>query len=214
MKFYTTFEHEDITPTSLVFLLHGWGANGQDLISVAHMWQRHFPETLFICPEAPEVCDANPMGFQWFPLGDWSPEEFRKGAENSRIKLDSFIHAKMEEFNIPPEKVILMGFSQGMMMALSVGLRQKIAFGGVLGYSGALIDEDETLPETYAKPDICLIHGEGDNVVTIDRHDDAVEWLKTHNYHIESLKIPRLEHGIDENGLIRGLTFIKGTFRK
>ena len=121
MKFYTTSAYEnlgkDIDPTSLVFLLHGWGANGMDLLSIAEMWQRHFPETLFICPEAPDVCDANPAGFQWFPLGDWSPEVFRAGAAEAREKIDSFIHFKMEEFNVPADKVILMGFSQRHLRA-------------------------------------------------------------------------------------------------
>lgn len=214
MKFYTTSVQEHPEPTSLVFLLHGWGANGLDLLSIAEMWQKHFPETLFICPEAPEICDANPTGFQWFALGDWSPEVFRAGAASAREGINSFIHFKMEEFGVPAEKVILMGFSQGMMMALSTGLRQKQPFAGILGYSGALIDEEEDLPKKYPKPDICLIHGEADTVVPIERHDQAVEWLKEHEYHVESLKIPNLAHGIDENGLIRGLNFMKGTFRK
>ena len=77
-----------------------------------------------------------------------------------------------------------------------------------------MIDEEESLPHDYAKPDICLIHGDADTVVPVERHEQAVEWLQEHEYHIESLKVPKLQHGIDENGLIRGLTFMKGTFKK
>ncbi len=211
MKFFQTKRNENQPPSSLVFLLHGWGSNGRDLLSIADLWRPHLPDTLFICPEGPEVCDQNPMGYQWFSLGDWSPEFFIKGAEKARAPLNEFIQSKKKEYNMPADKIVMMGFSQGMMMALSCGLRQKDALGGILGYSGALIDNMEDIVDTYPKPPISIIHGLADDVVPVARHDEALAKLQSHNYQVDSLKVPGLAHGIEQQGLLAGLDFLKNT---
>ena len=210
MKFYspTLQDFSEKIPKSMVILLHGWGSHGQDLLPLAEIWQAHLPDTIFLSLEAHDICDQNPFGFQWFALGDWSDDVFRAGAEKARKPISDFLEMKISEYNLPPEKVILMGFSQGMMMALSVGLRQKKKIGGILGYSGALIDSESDLAETFSKPDICLIHGTADTVVPSDRHDEAVKWLQEHDYNVESLKIPGLSHSIEQLGLQKGLEFM------
>ena len=207
MKFFTSGKSNQ--PKSLVFLLHGWGANGQDLLPVAEMWRPAFPDTLFVCPQAPEVCDANPFGFQWFGLGDWSGAEIAAGAENAFPVLNDFIHQQMTALNVEPKKTVLMGFSQGMMMALYAGLRQETPLAGILGYSGALVGASETIPVSYPKTNICLIHGDSDPVVPVEMHDVAVKWLKDHQYSVDSLKVAGLAHGIDGMGLQKGTAFLQ-----
>ena len=209
MKFYATSQKPDSKPSSIVFLLHGWGANGKDLLTIAEAWQSSLPDTLFMCLEAPEVCDANPLGFQWFAVGDMGMETLEKGVIKAREGLNKYIHQVLKEHNVPPEKVVIMGFSQGMMMALSVGLRQEKPFAGVLGYSGAFMDKDDDLPEKYGKPAVCLVHGDADTVIPITLHEIAVEWLRNKQYKVDSLCVEGLPHGIEEKGLEKGREFLK-----
>lgn len=209
MKFFTISAHPDTAPSSLVFLLHGWGANGQDLLPIAEEWAQSLPQTLFICPEAPEVCDMNAAGFQWFSLGDWSERAMQDGIEQAAGPLEAFLSDQRAKYQIPPEKTVLMGFSQGMMMSLYVGLRQTEALAGILGYSGALLGPSDDLPEHYPKPEICLVHGLSDPVIPVAAHDAALGWLKGHGYTVSSLKVPGLPHGIDESGLKTGGEFLK-----
>ncbi len=210
MKFYaTTPLQPDIKPSSIVFLLHGWGADGRDLLSIADAWKQDFPDTLFVCLEAPQVCEANPFGFQWFSLGDMSEDTLKEGVISARQGVHDVIHSILQQQQVEPGNVVIMGFSQGMMMALSVGLRQEKPFAGILGYSGALADAEDNLPETYPKPDICLIHGEADSVIPVSMHQHSVDWLKTHQYSVESLRIPGLPHGIDMQALEKGREFLK-----
>lgn len=208
MKIFATMQHPDKQPESLVFLLHGWGANGQDLLPIAEIWQEYMPETLFICPQAPDICDQNPLGYQWFSLGDWSEEAMLRGIKEAAPHLDVFLSQQMKQYQVPPEKTILMGFSQGMMMALYTGLRQKEVLGGILGYSGRLLGEAD-IPVDSPKPPLCLIHGEADPVVPFVAHRHAVNWLIQHDYQVQSLSIPGLPHGIDDSGLETGSEFVR-----
>ena len=199
-------------PDSLVIMLHGWGANGADLISIADYWVDVLPDTLFIAPDAPEVCEQNPYGRQWFSLENWlrnrDISDVLTGAAKANGKLDTFLQNIMKEYKVPPEKVVLMGFSQGMMMAFYTGMRQKTALAGILGYSGAVCGVDEAKEAKYPQPPLCLIHGIADDVVPIALHHQAVEELTEAGYPIDSLEIPGLLHGIDPQGLQKGAEFL------
>jgi phospholipase/carboxylesterase len=209
MKTLTAQKHPDKAPANMVVLLHGWGANGADLIGLADQWMDSFPETLFIAPDAPEVCDANPMGRQWFGMGDWAPETIVQGAHNAHPKLDKYLQEKLAEYDLAPAQCVLAGFSQGMMMALHTGLRQKTPLAGILGYSGTLLGVESLKEAEYPKSSLCLIHGTADTVVPVELHDFAVSALGQMGYEVESLKVPGLPHGIDETGLEKGEDFLK-----
>lgn len=195
-------------PTSLVIFLHGYGSNGADLIGLANVWADMLPETVFVSPDAPDVCDESAFGFQWFSLGDWSIATMLKGAQNAHAKLDAYIKSTQQEYDIKPENTVLVGFSQGTMMALYTGLRQEQRLAGILGYSGALLGAEELAQVKTPKPPICLIHGDADTVVPVVAYDYAMAALKMGGYEVDGLRIPRLTHGIDDTALERGQEFL------
>jgi len=194
-------------PKTLVVLLHGYGSNGQDLISLAPYWQRHLPDTAFVSMDAPFLCEAG-MGYQWFSLQDYTPEALLKGAQTAAPHLDKFVDNLLKDYDLPAEKLALAGFSQGTMMALYAGLRRSPPIAGVLGYSGALIGA-ESLPEDGGKPPVMLIHGETDSVVPVEAWHQAQEILKARGYNLSGHTTPNLEHSIDMHGIEKGGEFLK-----
>ena len=123
----------------LVVLLHGWGADGPNLIDLADMFAPYLPDAHFIAPNAPYVCEVNPHGFQWFSLMERIPGKMLAGARNAADILNAFLDEQLGALSLPGEKLALVGFSQGTMMALHVALRRPKACAGVIGYSGALV---------------------------------------------------------------------------
>ena len=194
--------------TDLVVLCHGYGADGNDLIDLAPHWQRSMPTVAFAAPNAPEPCQAGP-GYQWFPISRLDPDAMRHGVEAAADKLDAFLDAELARMGLPQERLALVGFSQGTMMALHVGLkRTPIA---IVGYSGLLADR---LTEKLENPPpILLVHGDSDTMIppefmfesagTLGRAGAAVQW------HLS----PRTPHGIDETGLAAGGAFLGLAFR-
>ena len=196
---------------SLVILLHGLGSNGQDLISLAPIWAQQLPHTTFVSPDAPFACDMVPPGYpnsyQWFSLQDRDPAAILQGVQSAQPILDSFITEQIEKYDVPPEKVILCGFSQGTMMSLYTAPRYPVKLGGVLGYSGALCG----LPGEQKMP-ICLIHGEADDVVPVVAHRHASAHLTRAGYDVSGHTTPGLLHSIDEQGIASGAAFLKEMF--
>lgn len=195
-------------PTSMVILLHGYGANGQDLISLGEGWAKDLPGVVFVSPDAPNKCDMSPFGLQWFGLGDWSPVSLSRGAQAVSPWLNDLISQQMGQYKITPDRLVLAGFSQGTMMALYTALRwpQKIA--GVLGYSGALICTEDWDNITLQQPDICLIHGIADNVVPVAAHYHAAQMLQSKSLPFEGHVLPGLMHGINDYGQHLGRDFL------
>ncbi|MFK7839026.1 MAG: alpha/beta hydrolase [Bdellovibrionales bacterium] len=203
------YEHAPANPPkSLVILLHGLGSNGQDLISLAPMWSKDLDETVFISPDAPFACDMVPDGypnsFQWFSLQDRDPHVMLNGVMNAQPILDTFITEQIEKYNVPPEKTVLVGFSQGTMMSLHTAPRFPSQLGGVLGYSGALCGE----PGIRKMP-ICLIHGEADDVVPIEAYNHARGKLIGAGFRVSGHITTELAHSIDQAGLDAGAAFLK-----
>lgn len=201
--------HGPANPASLVCLIHGYGANGLDLLSLSHEWMNSLPNTLFIAPDAPEICENNPFGFQWFSIENWCEERLRSGAQSAHPILHQFIKEQMATYNVSEKDVVVCGFSQGTMMSLYTGLRQKTAFAGILGYSGALIGVEDLAALDLPKPPILLIHGEEDDVVPIELMATTYNALVDMKYDVEAQSLPQLAHSIDHRGIEAGRTFLK-----
>lgn len=193
-------------PKQLVVLLHGYGSNGQDLISLAPYWQPAVPDAVFVSPDAPFPCEVG-FGFQWFSLEDRAPEKYLEGAEMAHPILNAYLDETLKEYNLSDDALALVGFSQGTMMSLYTGLRRPKPPAGVLGYSGALIGF-ENLPEQENKPPVHLIHGESDSVVPVDKYHHTKVSLEGKGYQVTGHTTPHLEHSIDEKGIESGSKFL------
>lgn len=196
-------------PTSMVILLHGYGANGEDLLDLGREWQADFPDTVFIAPDAPDACEFSPMGYQWFSLADWTPVAMDSGAKRAAPALNAFIDQQLAAYKISDEKLVLCGFSQGTMMALYVALRRARKMAGVLGYSGALVCTEEWPRIALQKPDVCLIHGIADNVVPVGAYYHAAQMLEQYEFPFEGHVLHGLMHGINQYGLDLGRDFLR-----
>lgn len=208
-KIHNTHEYgSKEVPKNLVILLHGLGSNGQDLISLAPLWSADVPDTVFVSPDAPFACDMVPQGtpnsFQWFSLQDRDPHMVLQGVRTAQPILDTFITEQMEKYNVPPERTVLIGFSQGTMMSLYTAPRFPVTLGGVLGYSGALCGE----PGVRKLP-ICLIHGEADDVVPLTAYSHARGKLIGKGFKVTGHTTAGLAHSIDQAGIDAGGKFLK-----
>jgi len=192
-------------PEQLIILLHGLGANGDDLIGLVPMISAQFPRAHFIAPNAPYTCDMAPSGYQWFSLRDWSPASMLKGAQQAAPALNLFIDTQLKRFNLPDNKVALVGFSQGTMMALYAALRRPKPCAGVVGFSGAMIGEEGII----SKPPVCLIHGTQDMVVPFGAMALADAILKKEGVPVETFARPNLGHSIDPQGMGIAMAFLK-----
>lgn len=193
----------------LVIVLHGWGADGHNLIDLADMLAPSLPDAHFIAPNAPHVCEVNPFGYQWFSLQDRHPAHMLEGARSAATVLNHFIDAQLAALNLDNSKLALVGFSQGTMTALQVGLRRSPALAAIIGFSGALIGAETLMKELAARPPVCLIHGQNDDVVHFAAMGHATQALKDHGVDVVTHPRPFLGHSIDMEGLKIAGDFLK-----
>lgn len=205
-------------PKQIIVLLHGYGSNGQDLISLAPYWAASAPDTVFISPDAPFPCELG-IGYQWFSLGRSLEDvgtpvknygDFLEGAETAHKVLDNYLDKLLKAYELTADKMMLIGFSQGTMMSLYTGLRRKESLAGILGYSGALLGLDDV--DNQNKPPVRLIHGENDSVVPVSAYRDAIEKLSKKGYSVSGHTTSNLDHSIDEEGINSGAKFILECF--
>ncbi len=196
-------------PKQLVILLHGWGADGANLIDLADEFAATLPDALFVAPNAPFECEVNPYGYQWFSLTDRQPQHMLAGARHAADILNHFIDHALHDLKLDNSQLILIGFSQGTMTALHAGLRRMPAIGAIVGFSGALIGAEVLADEAKAKPPICLIHGEADDVVPFAAMKHATDSMKAHGLDVEAHPRPFLGHSIDMDGIKAALAFLK-----
>ncbi len=200
------------TAKQLVVLLHGWGANGDDLIGLAPYLARGLPDTAFVSPNAPFPCDANPMGLQWFSLLDRSEAQMLAGLRLAASLVDAFLDEELARLELPPDALGLVGFSQGTMLSLHLGLRRKAAPAQIVGFSGRLIGGEALGDEIVSRPPVLLVHGTADPVVPYQSSEIAAESLKAEGLDVELLLRPGLPHSIDEMGIAKGLAALRTAF--
>ncbi|GAB5468586.1 MAG: dienelactone hydrolase family protein [Rhodospirillales bacterium] len=200
------------TAKQLVVLLHGWGANGDDLIGLAPYLAQALPDAAFVSPNAPYPCEANPMGLQWFSLTDRSEARMLAGLRLAASLVDAFLDEELERQGLTPDALALVGFSQGTMLSLHVGLRRKSAPAQIVGYSGALIGADSLAGEIVSRPPTLLVHGQGDPVVPYQASEQAAAQLTANGVAVELLLRPGLPHSIDEAGLTKAATTLRKAF--
>ncbi len=199
-------------PEQLAILLHGVGADGNDLLGLAPQFQGALPGALFLSPHAPFSFDMAPVGYQWFSIGDFAPETRLAGARAAAPILDAFIDAQLAEHGLDEDRLVLIGFSQGTMMALHVGLRRERRLAGIVGYSGMLAGAEVLAGEIRSRPPVLLVHGDADPVIPVQALPAAVKGLKAAGVQVDSHVRPGLGHGIDAEGVRLGVAFAAGLF--
>lgn len=201
----------------LVVFLHGYGADGNDLIEIGRQWQRWLPDAAFVAPHAPEPCAMAGTGRQWFSLTFRDPHERWRGVNQAGPGLDAFLDAELKSHGLPPSRLALVGFSQGTMMALHVALRRAAAPAAVVGYSGMLVLEEgrgpESLsPQVRAKPPILLVHGDRDDVIPVEALFMSADALAAAEVPAQWHLSLGVAHGIDGEALRHGGLFLRHSF--
>ena len=201
--------------TALVVLLHGYGSDGNDLIALGETWRDVLPAAAFVAPHAPErLPQAGMGGFQWFPLTLRDPLEYGRGVRAAAPSLDHFLDAELARLRLGADRLALVGFSQGTMMALHVGVRRAVPPAAIVGYSGLLADPGTMAPARPDSPGILLVHGDRDEVVPAEALHAAREGLAVKGYAVAWHLRPDLGHGIDGDGLRYGGQFLAKSLAK
>ena len=201
------------TIRSVVVFLHGYGANGADLLGLADVLGEHLPDTLFVAPDAPETIPMMPSGLQWFPI-PWidgsSEEEAERGLMAASDDLNAFLDALMVDEDVLPEQVVLFGFSQGTMMALHVGPRREDSLAGIVAISGRLLAPDLLQDEVKTRPPVLLLHGDQDDVVPPKSLPEIAEALQAAGWQDVFAHVMKgTAHGIAPDGLSVALAFMR-----
>jgi len=196
----------------IVVLLHGYGADGNDLLGLADPLAPHMPDTAFVAPNAPERCTNNPFGFQWFPI-PWldgsSEEDATTGMMAAAEDLNAYLDQVLTEEGLAPENMILLGFSQGTMMSLHVAPRRTQAVAGIVGFSGRLLGPEMLAEEAVVKPPVMLIHGDSDDVVPPSSLPEAANALTEAGFETYAHVSEGTAHGIAPDGLSVALAFMR-----
>jgi phospholipase/carboxylesterase len=201
----------------LVVFLHGYGADGNDLIEIGRAWQQLLPQAAFVSPHAPEPCGQAPVGRQWFALTFRDPNERWVGANKAAPVMERFLDAELARHQLPPSALALVGFSQGTMMALHVGLRRAVPPAAIVGYSGLLVLPPDGNPETLAadiksRPPVLLVHGDQDELIPVEALFQGTQALAAMGVPAEWHLSAGIGHGIDPEGLRHGGEFLARAF--
>jgi phospholipase/carboxylesterase len=197
----------------LVVFLHGYGADGNDLINIGEAWQRLLPDTAFVSPNAPEPCGMAPVGRQWFPLTFRDPDERWLGVNAAAPILGDFLDNELQRRKLPESALALVGFSQGAMMALHVGLRRTASPAAIVGFSGMFVLPDDAPIEAVAaeirsRPPVLLVHGALDDLIPVQELTRASQGLAALGIPVEWHISRTIGHGIDAEGLRQGGEFL------
>jgi phospholipase/carboxylesterase len=203
----------------LVVFLHGYGADGNDLIDIGRAWAGLLPDAAFVSPHAPRACGQAPVGREWFPLTFREPNERWLGVNAAAPALEAFLDAELLRHKLPLSALALVGFSQGTMMALHVGLRRAVQPAAIVGYSGMLvtpedIDPDRFAAEIRARPPVLLVHGDEDPLIPVQALLQASQGLAALEVPVQWHISPGVGHGIDQEGLRHGGEFLARQFAR
>ena len=195
-----------------VIFLHGYGADGADLLGLAEPLAPHLPQTAFYAPNAPERCAGNPFGYQWFPIPwlDGSSEALAMaGMLAARDDLNAFIDRVLADEGLEPAALALVGFSQGTMMALHVAPRRPAPLAGIVGFSGRLLQPERLAAEAASRPPVLLIHGDADQMVPVASLPEAADALTAAGFETYAHVSKGIGHGIAPDGLSLALQFLR-----
>lgn len=198
-------------PKQLVLILHGYGADGEDLIGLGQHWAEFFPDALFFAPNAPTRCAQNPFGYEWFPIDfDNMVQSVATGVPMAASAVLEGLRDVWSRTGLGPAQTFLVGFSQGAMMALHAGLSLPEPPLGIVSFSGALVPPPGFGAEKSGKPPVCLVHGDIDPVVDPKLTQDAAVQLQAAGYEVSVHISHGMAHGIAPDGLDFATTFMRG----
>ena len=196
------------SPKQIVLLLHGYGSSGADLITLASHWQCDLPDALFLAPNAPQQLGNLSSGYQWWPLSAFTPQALALGATSAAPAIEAFIERKLGQYELTEAKLAIVGFSQGTMMALHVGLRRPREIAAIVGYSGMLTGGQELTNLPITKPPVLLVHGSADTVVPLAALNAAKKQLEDLGIDVTAHISPGVGHSVDLVGLRMGGEFV------
>lgn len=199
-------------PKQIVIFAHGYGSNGDDLIGLAPFFAQALPHAAFVSPNAPEGVPGYPGGYQWFPISRLDPVLMAQGVRAAAGSLDRLIDAELQRWSLPASACALVGFSQGTMMSLHVGLRREAQLAAVIGYSGVLTAPELLPREIRSRPPVFLAHGDRDDVVPVHALASARDGLADAGVGCRWLISPGMPHSIGQDGLAVGAAFLKAAF--
>ena len=200
--------HNGGKPGHLVVLLHGYGADGNDLIGLAPVLAPLMPDVVFHAPNAPYPCEGNPMGFQWFGISRLDPQVAAAGARSAAPFVDTFLDDTMAKYGLDESRTALVGFSQGTMMALQVGLRREKQIAGIVGFSGMLAGPEALKGEIKSRPPVLLVHGDSDEMLPAALTQRAAQVLQDNEVKVAVHIAEGIGHGIDQTGLSHAARFL------
>ena len=210
-----TLDVTSVTPLSKnkprqgIILCHGYGGDGKDISSLAINWRRFLPDAIFLCPNAPEICTVNPQGYQWFDLTSEEEEVILEKSLMAEEKLNTFLDQVFDNFQLEPTNLALVGFSQGCMVSIQVGLKKKEQINCIIGYSGKVINQKHLSNNINSKPKIFLMHGANDTIVPPTHLLEAKEYLNKCGLKIKIKLFKNCDHKIPVEGASFGLGFLK-----
>ena len=196
-------------PRQAIVLCHGYGGDGKDISALAIHWQRFLPDAIFLCPNAPEVCSINPQGYQWFDLTTEKEEVILEKSLIAEEKLNTFLDQVFDNLQLESSNLALVGFSQGCMMSIPVGLKREKKINCLIGYSGKVINKKHLSENVNSKPKIFLMHGSNDTIVSPIYLLEAKEYLSNLGLKVKTKMFKNCEHKIPVEGSSLGLGFLK-----
>lgn len=197
---------------NVIILLHGYGGDGKDISMISMNWKRYFPNTIFISPNGHESCAINPSGFQWFDLTKEDPKYILEQSKIAEKKLHQFISEVKNEFNLKNNKICLLGFSQGCMMSINLGLTSDQEYSCIVGFSGKIINQADLKLRKKISTNILLIHGDSDNIVSPNFMLEAKDFLIRNNIQVETHLIKDCQHHIPVEASSIALNYILKKF--
>ena len=196
-------------PKQIIILCHGYGGSGQDISVLANSWRRFLPDAVFLCPNAPEVCTVNPLGYQWFDMNIENEETILEKSLVVEKKLNTFLDQVLDNFQLDIKNLALVGFSQGCMMIIQTALKKKEQINCLVGYSGKIINKQHLSDNIVSRPRIFLMHGDRDTIVSPSHLLESKDFLAQQNLKIRTKLFKNCEHKISVKASSLGLEFLR-----
>ena len=196
-------------PKQIIILCHGYGGDGQDISVLANNWRRFLPDAVFLCPNAPEVCTVNQLGYQWFDMTVENDEAILEKSLVTEKIFNTFLDQVLDNFQLDEKNLALVGFSQGCMMIIQIALKKKKQINCLVGYSGKIINKRHLSDNIVSRPKIFLMHGDRDTIVSPSYLLESKEFLIQQSLKIKTKLFKNCEHKISVEGVSLGLKFLK-----